>query len=63
VGRDAIARAYADSPPDDTMSIVDIREAGPHTAQARFAWTGGGTGSTTISWYEGEVIDLTVAFD
>jgi steroid Delta-isomerase len=63
VGRDAIARAYAESPPDDTMSIVDVREAGPHTAQARFAWSRGGTGSMTISWHDGQVIDLTIAFD
>jgi hypothetical protein len=63
VGRDAIARAYADSPPDDTMSIVDVREAGPCTACVRFAWTRGGTGSMTMSWHDDAVIDLTVAFD
>jgi steroid delta-isomerase len=63
VGRDAIARAYAESPPDDTMSIVDVREAGPQTAQARFAWAHGGTGSMTMSWHEGQIIDLTIALD
>ena len=63
VGRDAIARAYEQTPPDDTMSIVDIAEAGPHTAQVRFAWTRGGTGSMTMSWNDGQLIDLTVAFD
>ena len=63
VGRDAIARAYEQTPPDDTMSIVDIQEAGPHTAQVRFAWTRGGTGSMTMSWNDGQLIDLTVAFD
>jgi hypothetical protein len=45
------------------MSIVDIDEAGPHTAQVRFVWTRGGTGSMTMSWSDGKVIDLTVAFD
>jgi ketosteroid isomerase-like protein len=63
VGRDAIARAYEESPPDDTMSIVDVQEAGPHTAQVRFEWTRGGTGSMTMSWHDGKLIDLTVAFD
>ncbi len=63
MGRDAIARAYAESPPDDTMSIVDFHEAGPHTVQAKFAWTRGGGGSMTISWYEDAVIDLTIALD
>lgn len=63
VGRDAIAHAYTESPPDDTMSIVDIKEAGPHTAQVRFEWDRGGTGSMTMSWNDGQLIDLTVAFD
>ncbi len=63
VGRDAIARAYTETPPDDTMSIVDVHEAGPHTAQAAFTWSRGGGGSMTISWYDGAIIDLTVALD
>ncbi|HEY2673324.1 MAG TPA: nuclear transport factor 2 family protein [Rugosimonospora sp.] len=61
VGRDAIADAYADQPPDDTMSIVDVREVGPDTAQVEFAWDRGGTGSMTVSWHDDRVIDLTIA--
>jgi steroid Delta-isomerase len=63
LGREAIARAYADSPPDDTMSIVDVREAGPHTAQVAFVWSRGGTGSMTMSYHNGALIDLTICFD
>jgi ketosteroid isomerase-like protein len=63
VGRASIAQAYADSPPDDTMSIVDVHEAGPCTVQASFAWTRGGTGSMTMSYDNGAVIDLTICFD
>ena len=62
VGREAIARAYIESPPNDTMSIVDAHEAGPCTMQASFAWSRGGGGSMTLSWHDGQVIDLTVAF-
>jgi hypothetical protein len=63
VGRAAIAQAYTDSPPDDTMSIVDAYEVGPCTVKASFAWTRGGSGSMTMSYDNGAVIDLTVAFD
>ena len=62
VGRESIARAYAESPPDDTMSIVEAHEAGPCTMQASFSWSRGGGGSMTVSWHDGQVIDLTVAF-
>jgi hypothetical protein len=62
IGRAAIDQAYADSPPDDTMSIVDVYEVGPCTVQVTFAWTRGGAGSMTMSYDKGAVIDLTVAF-
>ena len=62
VGREAVAQAYAESPPDDMMSIVDAHEAGPCTMQASFEWSRGGGGSMTVSWNEDQVIDLTVAF-
>jgi steroid Delta-isomerase len=62
VGREAITRAYVESPPDDTISIVDAHEAGPCTMQASFAWSRGGGGSMILSWNEDQVIDLTVAF-
>jgi steroid delta-isomerase len=63
VGRDAIAEAYARQPPDDTMSVVGVHEAGPDTAQVEFAWSRGGTGSMTVSWHNGRVIDLTIALN
>jgi hypothetical protein len=30
--------------------------------QGSFAWSRGGGGSMTVSWHDGQVIDLTVAF-
>ena len=63
VGREAIAAAYAQAPPDDTMSIIDVQAEGPSTARVRFAWTRGGTGAMTVSWRDDEVTDLTVEFD
>lgn len=61
VGRTAIAEAYATQPPTDTLTVGEV------TTQAdvdvvRFQWDGGGTGTLTVRWREGQVADLTVVF-
>ncbi|WP_427892487.1 nuclear transport factor 2 family protein [Kribbella sp. GL6] len=58
-GRTAIAAAYRENPPDDTMELV---EDGAEVA--RFRWSGGGTGSMELRWApDGAVQALTVSFD
>lgn len=63
VGREAIVEAYRQQPPDDTMTVTEIREEAPDAASAVFRWDRGGTGTMTIRWFEGQVAELTVAFD
>jgi steroid Delta-isomerase len=62
VGLDQIARAYAERPPSDTMSCVSDERAGDHDV-VRFAWEAGGGGTLRVSWRDGAVTELTVAFD
>jgi steroid Delta-isomerase len=37
-GRDAIAAAYRDRPPDDTLAVLDVREDGDRIV-AGYAWS------------------------
>ena len=37
VGRDAIAQAYREQPPDDELDVLDVREDG-NTVVAGYAW-------------------------
>jgi len=62
-GRTAIAAAYATTPPDDTMRITSVEELTSDTARARFAWDHGGHGAMTVRWRDGQVADLTIAFE
>jgi len=58
-GRTAIAAAYRESPPTETMTLVGLDED-----TARFRWAGGGTGTMDLTWTpNGAVQALTVAFD
>jgi hypothetical protein len=58
-GRTAIAAAYRENPPAETMTLVD--DGGE---LARFRWSGGGTGSMELRWApDGAVQALTVSFD
>jgi len=61
-GRSAIAAAYAEQPPTDTMTITEVETDGAHDV-ARFAWSAGGTGTMRLTWRDGAVAALTVAFD
>ncbi len=62
-GRAAIAKAYASQPPSDTMSIWSIEEVAPETAVAKFDWDAGGSGTMQVTWNDGQVADLTIAFN
>ena len=61
-GRQAIGDAYRQSPPDDTMTVVDqsARDGG---IDAAFRWSSGGTGSMFVRWADGLVTDLQITFD
>ncbi|GAA1122537.1 hypothetical protein GCM10009630_20470 [Kribbella jejuensis] len=58
-GRTAIAAAYRENPPTETMTLVEDRND-----VARFRWSGGGTGSMELRWApDGAVRVLIVSFD
>ena len=61
-GRDAIAEAYGQQPPSDTMSVTSVATDGD-TDVVRFAWDAGGTGTMTLRWRDGRVAGLHIAFD
>jgi len=62
-GRDEIAAAYRDSPPDDTMAVRSVDPGGTSDV-VRFAWTAGGSGTMTLEWTpDGLVRELVVVFD
>ncbi|WUF27749.1 nuclear transport factor 2 family protein [Kribbella sp. NBC_00482] len=58
-GRTAIAAAYRENPPAETMTLLEDGDE-----RARFRWSGGGTGSMELRWApDGAVQALTVSFD
>jgi steroid Delta-isomerase len=58
-GRTAIAQAYRENPPTETMTVE-----GPDGDTVKFRWAGGGTGTMELSWApDGTVQGLTVSFD
>jgi steroid Delta-isomerase len=61
-GREQIARAYAEQPPSDTMICQSVARDGDHDV-VRFAWDAGGSGTMRVTWRDGEVAGLVVAFD
>jgi steroid Delta-isomerase len=61
-GRAAIAAAYRQDPPTDTMSLLDVQEESGATV-ARFRWSGGGTGRMVLTWAPGGAVQaLSVSF-
>jgi len=62
VGRTAIAAAYAQQPPTDTMVVRELGSDGAADT-LRFAWTSGGEGTLRIRWEGDRVDELVVAFD
>ncbi|MFE9957328.1 nuclear transport factor 2 family protein [Micromonospora sp. NPDC005299] len=61
-GRDAIAIAYAEHPPDDTIRVSGLRSDGDRDV-VTFAWSRGGTGTLTLHYSGGQVAELIVQFD
>jgi steroid delta-isomerase len=62
IGRAAVAAAYAENPPDDTMSIVQVGTAGDAELVA-FRWSRGGTGTMEIQRAAGQITSLLIRFD
>jgi hypothetical protein len=62
VGRDAIAAAYREQPPDDQLDVVSTTEEDGVVVE-RFAWRRGGTGTMRVSLAGGKIARLVVAFD
>jgi steroid delta-isomerase len=59
-GRVAIAAAYCENPPTETMTLLDE----DHQGSAHFRWTSGSTGIMHLTWTPTETIQtLTVTFD
>jgi len=48
-GRDAVAAAYAENPPDDTITVLNLAAEGLVDI-VEFAWDGGGDGTMRIAW-------------
>jgi hypothetical protein len=63
LGRDAIATAYAESPPTDTMNVMSVEPVDRDTARVRFGWDAGGDGTMVMSWRDGLVNTLEITFD
>jgi cysteine desulfurase/selenocysteine lyase len=64
VGRDSIAAAYRDQPPDDEIDILSVDEPDDATVVARYAWRrDGATGTMRLGHEAGEITGLTVSFD
>jgi len=63
VGLESIRRAYAESPPTDTIQLLGIQENDEHHVAAAFAWSQGGTGRMLLEHDRGAVTRLTVVFD
>ncbi|WP_229069977.1 nuclear transport factor 2 family protein [Actinoplanes sp. DH11] len=57
-GREAIARAYAADPPDDTIEPVEF---GPDGV-VRFRWSRGGAGTVVLGWAGGRVARVAIRF-
>jgi cysteine desulfurase / selenocysteine lyase len=63
-GREAIAQAYRDHPPDDTIDVLSTTEPDDRTIVARFAWHRTGETGTIELGHRGEDLTaLTVTFD
>ena len=64
-GKPAIARAYADQPPDDEIVLLRTRESGDDFVVADYAWRsdpGARAGSMILRLADGEIDRLLVTF-
>jgi steroid Delta-isomerase len=62
VGRAAIAKAYVDEPPTDTLTIRRVDSTGA-VDTAFFVWSAGGGGVMRLTWKGRLVASLDVTFD
>jgi hypothetical protein len=62
LGRAEIARAYAEQPPTDTMTVGAVDSTGA-VDTVRFTWSAGGSGTMQLDWQGPLVTGLQVAFD
>ena len=62
LGRAEIARAYAEQPPTDTMTVGGVDSAG-EVDTVRFTWSAGASGTMRLGWQGPLVASLQVAFD
>jgi hypothetical protein len=62
IGRAAIAQAYAEQPPTDTLAIRDVDSTGD-VDTAFFAWSAGGGGVMRLTWEGPLVASLEITFD
>jgi steroid delta-isomerase len=65
VGRNVIAEAYKQNPPDDEIDILDVEEEGSSLV-ARYAWKkdgGRAAGRMIITARDGRIARLIVTFD
>jgi hypothetical protein len=62
VGRAAIAHAYAEQPPTDTLTISNV-DSTATVDTAFFAWSAGGGGVMRLTWQGRLVAGLDVIFD
>jgi steroid Delta-isomerase len=62
VGRAAIAQAYAEKPPTDTLTVRGVESTGG-VDTAFFRWSSGGGGVMRLTWEGSYVARLDVTFD
>ncbi|QNE16650.1 nuclear transport factor 2 family protein [Kribbella qitaiheensis] len=59
-GRAAIAQAYRDNPPTETMTVIGSGD----DQTIRFRWASGSTGAMQLRWTpDGQVAGLAITFD
>jgi steroid Delta-isomerase len=62
-GRSAIAQAYRDRPPTDTMALMAMEAAGEDAVRASFDWdNSGGGGQMYLRWVGDKLAELVVSF-
>ncbi len=65
IGKEAIAAAYREQPPDDELLVLEEREAGGRV-EARYAWLGEpdvAAGEMVLTHEDGLIRELVVSFD
>jgi hypothetical protein len=64
-GRDAIAAAYAEQPPDDEIRLLGEPRVDGETVETDYAWAGDGTraGRIVLTAGDGKIARLVVTFE